>query len=310
LIASLEDLIPDYFCKKPGLFSGNNRLCLITFENRVIIFRYSIPVSDLMHPKNITTAADIIWLAWQQEHSIENLPSVCRPQSLEQGYAIQAALSARAGQPVAGWKIAATSVAGQAHIAVGGPLAGRLFADRISHDKSTIALGAANVMCVAEAEFAFRLAGDLAPRLEPYTQEEVSACVAELYPAIEIPNSRFADFVDAGGAQLVADNACAHRFVLGEKAATGWRDFNLATHPVRLYINDQLVTQGQGSDALGDPRIALTWIANNHALQGEGLRAGQIITTGVCGKPGAIKAGDQVVADFGDFGRVAVTIEC
>jgi 2-keto-4-pentenoate hydratase len=262
-----------------------------------------------MNSKNIETAAAVLWQAWQQGHSIDSLPADCRPQSLEQGYAVQAALAARCGQPVAGWKIAATSTAGQTHIAVDGPLAGRLFADRISRHGSTIPLGPANIMCVAEAEFAFMLAEDLPPRPEPYSQEEVLARVADLYPAIEIPNSRFADFVHAGGAQLVADDACAHRFVLGEKVTAAWRRVNLASHPVTLYVNDQPVTRGLGADALGDPRVALTWIANNHALQGAGLVAGQIITTGVCGKPSPIEAGDGVVADFGDFGRVTVTIE-
>ena len=261
-----------------------------------------------MNPKDIDAAAAILWQAWQSGYSIDSLPADCRPPSLQQGYAIQAALAAQTGQEVAGWKIAATSAAGQAHIAVDGPIAGRLFAGRISGEASTVVLGAANIMNVAEAEFAFRLGRDLTPRSQPYTQEEVLACVADLHPAIEIPNSRFADFAAAGGAQLIADDACAHWFVLGEKAPDTWRSIDLAAHPVALLVNDRPVTRGQGSDALGDPRAALTWIANNHAMQGEGLRAGQVITTGVCGKPSPISAGDRVMADFAELGRVTVTI--
>ena len=40
-----------------------------------------------------------------------------------EGYAIQAMLANLSGQGIDGWKIAATSRAGQAHIAVDGPLA-------------------------------------------------------------------------------------------------------------------------------------------------------------------------------------------
>ena len=47
---------------------------------------------------------------------------------------------------------------------------------------------------------------------------EVLDAVDTLHPAIEIPDSRFADYVKAGEAQLIADNACAHLFVLGAPA--------------------------------------------------------------------------------------------
>ena len=163
-------------------------------------------------------------------------------------------------------------------------------------------------MCVAEMEFAFRLAQDLPPRATPYTQAEVMASVASLHPAIEIPNSRFADFAHIGGAQLIADDACAHWFVLGDEVQTDWRGIDLAQHPVILLINGEIATQGCGADALGDPRVALTWIANNHAIQGDILRAGQVITTGVCGKPNPIQVGDTLVADFSELGQVKISV--
>lgn len=252
-------------------------------------------------------AAQIILNAWLNGQCIDALPDDCRPETLAQAYGIQAALAAASGQAVAGWKIAATSAAGQRHIGVDGPLAGRLLADNFFYQPATLPLGA-NRMRVAEAEFAFRMAVDLAPRDEPYTQEEVMAAVAALYPAIEIPDSRFADFANAGGIQLVADNACARLFVLGDEVKTDWRSVDLAGHEVVLAVDNEIITRGKGADALGDPRIALSWIANNHVLQGEGLKAGQVITTGVCGKPAPIRAGANIVADFGRFGRVEVAM--
>ncbi len=53
---------------------------------------------------------------------------------------------------------------------------------------------------------------------------------------------------------------------------------------------------------------ALTWIANNHGAQGEGLKAGQVVTTGVCGLPSPIAPGDRIMADFGSLGHVEVTL--
>ncbi|MFO1350913.1 MAG: fumarylacetoacetate hydrolase family protein [Gammaproteobacteria bacterium] len=251
----------------------------------------------------LQTAAELLWNAWRQGQTLPALPDHCRPQSLTDGYAIQAMLAELSDDAVAGWKIAATSAAGQKHINVDGPIAGRLFAGKILPHSATLALGA-NRMRVAEAEFAFRMGRDLPPRAHDYSQDEVMAAVASLHPAIEIPDSRFSDFTKVGGAQLVADDACAFLFVLGNAAGGDWRSANLADHPVELRINDATVTRGRGADALGDPRIALTWLANSHALRGEGLKAGQVITTGVCGAPSAIKPGDRVIADFGALGRV------
>ena len=117
-----------------------------------------------------------------------------------------------------GWKIAATSEAGQKHINVAGPMAGRILQETLIEDGGTASMEG-NEMRVAEPEFAFRMRIDLPPRPTPYSVEEVLAAVDTLHPAIEIPDSRFADFIKAGEAQIIADNACAHLFVLG-KAAT------------------------------------------------------------------------------------------
>ena len=116
-----------------------------------------------------------------------------RPATRADGYAVQATLEARSAAPLYGWKIAATSKAGQAHIAVDGPLAGRLLRERVVENGGTLPFGA-NHMRVAEAEFAFRMERDLAPRATAYTVAEVLAAVDSLHPAIEIPDSRFNDF--------------------------------------------------------------------------------------------------------------------
>ena len=163
-------------------------------------------------------------------------------------------------------------------------------------------------MAVAEAEFAFVMGSDLPAREDAWSVDEVLAAVATLHPAIELPDSRFADFTRAGSAQLAADNACTHEFVLGPAADADWRAIDLAAHRVTLSIDGRVATTGAGSDALGDPRAALAWIANNHAAQGAALRAGDIITTGVCGKPSAIVAGSHVVADFGAIGAAEATM--
>ena len=260
-----------------------------------------------MESKRTEEAGRIIHGCWIAGDVIEVLPDACRPRTMAEGYAAQRALAAASGEPVVGWKIAATSVSGQRHINVDGPIAGRLLASRVHHSPCEVAFGA-NRMAVAEAEFAFVMGSDLPAQEDAWSVDEVLAAVATLHPAIEIPDSRFADFTRAGSAQLAADNACAHEFVLGPATDADWRAIDLSAHRVTLSIDGRVATTGAGSDALGDPRAALAWIANNHAVQGAALRAGDIITTGVCGKPSAIAAGSHVVAEFGAIGAAEVAM--
>ena len=257
--------------------------------------------------KRAEEAGRIIHRCWMAGEVIDALPDTCRPRTATEGYAAQRALAAASGESILGWKIAATSTSGQRHINVDGPIAGRLLASRVHYSPCAVAFGA-NRMAVAEAEFAFVMGADLPAREEAYTVEVVLAAVAALHPAIEIPDSRFADFTRAGSAQLAADNACAHEFVLGPATGADWRAIDLAAQRVTLTIDGRVVTTGTGADALGDPRTALAWIANNHAAQGAPLRVGDIVTTGVCGKPSAIAAGSRVVADLGPIGAAEVTL--
>ncbi len=232
-----------------------------------------------------------------------SLPDYLRPATRAEGYAAQARLETFSAQPVVGWKIAATSLAGQQHINVDGPLAGRLLAER------RIAVGAevplnGNQMLVVEAEFAFRMGRDLGPRAQPYEREEVVAAIASLHPALEVPNSRFAPFEAAGAPQLIADNACAEYFLIGEAAPESWRSIDLARHAVSARDGAGAIHTGTGANVLGDPLIALTWLANELSSLALTLKAGQVVITGTCIKPLAVKPGDHVMADFGLIGRI------
>ncbi len=247
-------------------------------------------------------AARIIWKTWQANERIDGLPADCRPTSRHEGYKVQSEVARLSGQALFGWKIAATSKAGQKHIGVDGPLAGRILDNRAFQSGASVPM-VNNLMKVAEAEFAFRMAHDLLPRASEYSMEEVLDAVASLHPAIEIPDSRYREFAKVGAAQLIADNACASYFVLGAATEADWRQHDLAEHPALAWVNGKLMREGKGGNVLGDPRLALTWIVNELSGAGEPLRRGHVVTTGTCVVPVEIAPGDHVIADFGLFGR-------
>jgi 2-keto-4-pentenoate hydratase len=257
-------------------------------------------------------AASLLWAHRRTGMPLDALPDALRPGDVNAGHAIQAEWPVTSGMAVVGWKIAATSAAGQAHINVGGPLLGRILLDFVHPDGATVSL-AGNRMRVVEPEFAFRLGADLPPRAAPYTQVEVLAAVATLHPAFEVPNSRLADFTRAGEAQLLADDACCGEFVFGAAAPAGWQRLDLAAHRVHARVTDvagqeHLTRGGEGSAALGDPRAALLWLANELSARGLALRAGQTVSTGTCMVPLAVLPGHEVHADFGELGRIHIRL--
>lgn len=253
-------------------------------------------------------AAERIWECWRTGTVIEALPNELRPADRAEGYAIQAHYEALSGRPIFGWKIAATSVAGQQHIGVDGPIAGRLLAARVFEDGATLAFGH-NRMAVAEPEFAFRIGTDLLPRDTEYGVDDVLAAVSALHSAVEVPDSRFEPFEQAGAGQLIADNACAHEFVIGPAMPEIWREMDLSRHTVDFTVEGQDTVEGIGANVLGDPRIALTWIANELSRYGPGLQAGQVVTTGTCATPLPVGPGDRVTADYGALGSVSLRFE-
>jgi len=261
-------------------------------------------------PNTALESAHILWQHWQAGTCLVHLPVSCRPSSRTQGYACQAALSAASGRSVLGWKIAATSEAGQRHINVSGPLAGRIFSGQVLAPGAQVP-AAGNRMRVAEPEMAFVMARTLAPRETPYSEGEVMAAVASLNPSLEIPNSRFEPFTGAGEAQLLADNACAHQFMLGPAAPELWRTLDLSQHPVHATVTHQggehWTRAGSGAAVLGDPRTALTWLVNELSGLGIALQAGQFVTTGTCMPPLELREGDRVLADFGALGRIGLS---
>jgi 2-keto-4-pentenoate hydratase len=258
-----------------------------------------------MTPERVQDAADLLYDAWTRGEVVDALPGPVRPDTREEGDAIQARHEARSAKPLYGWKIAATGKAGQQHINVDGPLAGRLLAERVVESGGSVP-ASPNRMRVAEIEFAFRMGRDLAPREAPFAVDEVLDAVATLHAAIEIPDSRYEDFTTVGAPQLIADDACAHYFVCAEATGADWRALDLRAHRALGRVEGRYEREGSGAAVLGDPRVALAWLANELRALGITLRRGQTVTTGTCFKPLELEPGDVVVADLGVIGRASV----
>jgi len=225
-------------------------------------------------------AADLLLQHWQRGAHCAGLPAACRPADRAEGYAVQRELVRQ---------IAATSEAGQRHIAVSGPLAGPVLAHRVVNDGATVSL-AANRMRVAECEIVFRFGQALAPRATPWTLDEVLATVSSLHTGLEVPD----------------DCACCCDMVLGAPVVPDAARLQaLPTLRVQARVSDGRTPEGVGSNVLGDPVAALVWFVNEIGAAGQAVEAGQFVTTGACVTPIPVTPGLRVEADFGWLGRIA-----
>ena len=213
--------------------------------------------------EHMTRGGALLWEAWRERRQIDALPADCRPASpprtLDEAYAVQDGLAASAGLAVAGYKIGATNAQVQARFGVDAPFSGRLFADYVGGSPLTVPANTVNFYAI-EAEFDFVMGRALAPRDAPYTQGDVRAAVASVHPAIEVPDSRYTDWLSMKAPDLIGDNAIGCLLCLGPPGEGGL-DRDLAGQPVIVRVNGEVASEGAGSNVLGDPWNVMVWLA-------------------------------------------------
>jgi 2-keto-4-pentenoate hydratase len=222
-------------------------------------------------------------------------------------YDVQRRVAAVAGLGRAGWKVGATSVAAQTLLGVSEPATAPMFAADCHDSPAEIAVFAEQSTSV-ECELAFRFTGALPPRDTAYGRAEVLAAVGAVLPAIEVVGCRFeGGFAGLGTLPLIADLAANIAWVRGSERAD-WRRFDLTRHAVRLSRGGRMVAEGIGANALGDPLRVLEWTANHLSGLGDGIAAGEVVSTGTLTGVVAVNPGDHLLADFGELGPVEARV--
>ena len=86
------------------------------------------------------------------------------------------------------------------------------------------------------------------------------------------------------------------------------KDIDFSNHKVSI-SNSKFTHKGIGSNVLGDPRIALTWLVNELSQNNILLEKDMIVSTGTCSKPIPIAKGDIVTANFGELGEISLNLK-
>lgn len=203
------------------------------------------------------------------------------------------------GRRVVGHKIGLTAKAVQAQLGVDQPDYGVLFEDMALLNQGEL-LASRVLQPKAEAEVALVLSQDL--KKADATAEDIAAATAYAVAAIEIVDSRIADW-KITFADTVADNGSAAFFVLGsdKKPLDG---LDLYTCGMALEVNGAVASVGAGAACLGHPLNAAAWLARTLAAQGDTLHAGDVLLTGALGPMVALSTGNRVEAKIGGLGSV------
>ncbi|RZF63502.1 2-keto-4-pentenoate hydratase [Sphingomonas populi] len=225
--------------------------------------------------------------------------------SIEDAYAIQAANTAhweKEGRTLVGAKIGLTAKTVQSQLGVDQPDFGHIFADMAVADGETVAPGRL-LQPKVEAEVAFVMART--PDVARLTSAELIDCVAYALPAIEIVDSRIAEW-NIRIVDTVADNASSALFVLGTKPVS-LADLDLRLCGMVLEKNGEPTSFGAGAACLGNPLHALGWLAAKMAEVGRPLQKGDVILSGALGPMMAVSPGDSVEARISGLGSVRVS---
>lgn len=187
------------------------------------------------------------------------------PADRAEAYAIQDATLARLG-PIGGWKVGAKSPEAEptaAPLPAGGILA------------SGVALtGPAWRLRGVEAEVALRVARDVVGGM--VTPDSFDA----VFSAIEVVETRLADFVGSDPLAQLADLQSHGALVLGAPSAIRPEELDLREIEAEQRFGGQVVAATRGGNAARDLWRLLHWLAAHCEARGQPLRAGQIVTTG------------------------------
>jgi 2-keto-4-pentenoate hydratase len=208
------------------------------------------------------------------------------------------------GRRIVGRKAGLTAEAVQKQLGVDQPDFGVLFDDVRIADGGNLD-PARCIQAKAEAEIAFVLGADLP--LADTTPEQVAAAVASVHAAIEIVDSRIADW-KITFADTVADNGSSAFFVLSDQGLP-LAGLDLEGAAMTMTINGNVASTGVGSAALGNPLNAAAWLARTLAAGGDPLKAGDILLAGALGPMVVLTAGDEVRADVAGIGSCSFSFK-
>ena len=229
---------------------------------------------------------------------------------VSQGYELQnavAKLRFQRGERLIGYKVGCTSSAIQEQLKITHRVRGFLF--DTEHYESGVALSRQSFDNLAiEGELAIELSRE--PREEDFTVHSLPACIARVFPVIELHNHVMRG-QQASAGELIANNAIHAGFISGKGvlASNYFLETMFDGARLELFLDNQLLGQCEGQLLLKTICSSLRWLWHELLQSGEHLHAGQIVLTGSV--PNLFPVGDAccIRVESLPFGEVAAEVK-
>lgn len=200
------------------------------------------------------------------------------PQSLEQAYAVQAALVEKFGEGIAGWKLAGASPRGLRGELPNSPATGTLLSLRVVGCGAKIQIPP-GCSATLEVEVAFRFGRDVLPGEEPFDTSMLDCAML----AVEVVCSRFTDRKSVGQASCLADNIGFHALICGDELEPVTQ--STFEDEVGLWRDGERIAVGLQGDDRTNPFLSLGFLGEALGKQGVVVLLGAAVTTGTLTVP-------------------------
>ena len=260
-----------------------------------------------MEKKKYTKAANILFNSRLNKKRLDQLPCDCSPKNIEDAYKIQDELKifylTLKDNYIIGKKVGCTNKKAQKQVNVEEPFYGNLFSKYYS--MSACNLRSKNFSKpYMEPEFSFRIKDDIKIANAPFTFDQITDLIETVMCSVEIVDFRFnKELKNIGINNLISTNGGSEYWIKGLKEFK-LNEINLSNHPVKVFINDKLVEEGNASNILENPLNSLLWLINKLSLKGETLLKGSFVSTGTCTTAIPLEKKYIVRVDFANMGNI------
>jgi 2-keto-4-pentenoate hydratase len=225
----------------------------------------------------------------------------CRPTELEDALAIQRGVQELLGVPTGGWKCSLPTADRALSCAA-------IFAPTIARVSPCSVMAHGGITRI-EPEVAFVLGRDLPRRAIPYSEGEVRTAIAETRLVLELLDSRYADPAAVTFPELLSDQVSNQGLLVGPLLGDAF------SRPLEGFVvvitgPNGTLHRREGRHPDGHPLRPLVWLANFLAgrAEMEGLKAGEIVTTGSYAGALEVPVATPLSVQFGDLGEIGVEL--
>ncbi len=260
-----------------------------------------LPYDDLRN------SANALWCARQEGRALD--PEEIRlPTSEQEATLMQELYLLAAGEPTAGWKIGAASLAAKRSLRLSQPLVGPVLASALfpAPDRQEVAVPAAHVPGY-EVELVLEVSRRLGPEGLPYLAEDLEGAISGVRLGVEVMACRLAGGPgkQAPGCLHIADGGGNAALVVGTlKAAPK----DLTSLAASLEVEGAAAVEGSLAALPGSPFEMLAIVANQLGARGRALAAGDLVSTGAAALYLGGRPGQRVTARMEGLGSISFTL--